>query len=231
MNLKEGTRRLALLLGLAGAIVGGFASYMGLQDVLSQRTRHNKFEQLMASDVVQRQSKFLQKSADFIPGPYPMDKKQFAQKIKARFPEYKDIDDETLVVIILEKYPQYRDMVKVDPWEKYAVKEKSGTAIDPKTRERIQTPPDFIPDDPYPAIALPNPSDVNKGGIKTINWTHGYGVESIVTEDGQTLYPTQAPAAWQYLFIVLVPILGFCIPWGAVRAIGWVGAGFVQSAK
>jgi len=27
MNLKEGTRRLALLLGVVGAILGGFASY------------------------------------------------------------------------------------------------------------------------------------------------------------------------------------------------------------
>lgn len=231
MDLKEGTRRLALLLGVVGAIAGGFASYLELQTVIDQRARHNRFEQLANSDVVQRQSKFLQKSADFIPGPYPMDKKQFAQKIKARFPEYKDIDDETLAVIILEKYPQYRDMVKVDPWEKYAVKEKSGTAIDPKTRERIQTQPDFIPDDPYPAIALPNPSDVNKGGIKTINWTHGYGVESIVTEDGQTLYPTPAPSAWLYLLVALFPVFGFFIPWGTIRAIGWVGAGFFQPAK
>ena len=31
MNLKEGTRRLALLLGVVGAILGGFASYLVLQ--------------------------------------------------------------------------------------------------------------------------------------------------------------------------------------------------------
>ena len=52
MNLKEGTRRLALILGAVGALLGGFASYMELQTVLSQRALHNKFERFANSDVV-----------------------------------------------------------------------------------------------------------------------------------------------------------------------------------
>jgi hypothetical protein len=72
---------------------------------------------------------------------------------------------------------------------------------------------------------------VNSGGIGTINWSHHYGFKSIETQDGQTLYPTPAPSAWLYLFIALLPILGFLIPWGAIRAIGWVGAGFVQTVS
>ena len=39
---------------------------------------------------------------------------------------------------------------------------------------------------------------------------------------------TTPSSAWEYLCIPLCPILGFLIPWGAVRAIGWVGAGFVK---
>lgn len=54
MNLREGTRRLALLLGAVGAILGGFASYSELQTMLEQRASHNRFEQLAASPVVQR---------------------------------------------------------------------------------------------------------------------------------------------------------------------------------
>jgi hypothetical protein len=72
---------------------------------------------------------------------------------------------------------------------------------------------------------------VNKGGIKAIHWTKTLGVESIETDDGQTLYLTRAPSAWRYLLIALFPALGFFIPWGAVRAIGWVGAGFVACPK
>ena len=37
-----------------------------------------------------------------------------------------------------------------------------------------------------------------------------------------------APAGWEYLLGTLFPILGFFIPWGAIRAIGWVVAGFIH---
>ena len=57
MNLREGTRRLALLLGVVGAILGGFASYLFLQPALEQRARHNRFEQLANSDVVKQERK------------------------------------------------------------------------------------------------------------------------------------------------------------------------------
>jgi len=74
-------------------------------------------------------------------------------------------------------------------------------------------------------------SELNRWGIKTIHWTKDFGVESIETEDGQTLYPTPAPSAWLYLRIALFPIVGFLVPWGAIRAIGWVTAGFFQPSE
>ena len=152
MNLREGTRRLALLLGVVGAIAGGFVSYLELQETQSQRTRHIKFEQLAASDDIKQARKNL----------------------------------------------------------------LSNIRIDPQTGERQ---------------GWEWPYTVDKGGIKAIRWSENYGVESIETEDGQTFYSTPAPAAWQYLFVVLLPILGFFIPWGAIRAIGWVGTGFFQPSR
>jgi hypothetical protein len=154
MNLREGTRRLALLLGVAGAIAGGFASYDELQTVLYQKEFHNKFEQLAASDVVQQERKY--------------------KLVGIRY-------------------------------------------FDPQTGEEIQ--------------GWEQPSNVGKGGIKAIRWDKDYRVESIETEDGLTYYLNPAPAAWLYLLIALFPILGFFIPWGAVRAIGWVRAGFFRPSK
>jgi predicted small secreted protein len=150
MNLREGTRRLALLLGVVGTILGGFASYLELQSVLEQRARHNRFEQLATSDVVEQERK----------------------------------------------------------------SQAGWVSIDPKTEERV---------DWYQLI--------DKGGINTIHWTKDNEIESIGTQDGQTLYPTPAPSAWLYLLVALFPILGFFIPWGAIRAIGWVGAGFFKPVK
>lgn len=80
-------------------------------------------------------------------------------------------------------------------------------------------------------------SEVNSGGIKTIYWNKNgsfgkikYQVGEIDTEDSQHLFPTSEPSDWNDPLIALFPILGFFIP-GAVRAIGWVGGGFVTSPK
>ena len=241
MNLREGTRRLALLLGVAGTILGGFASYMELQTVFEQRTRHNRFEQLAASDVVQQERKNLQTE----PNDWqtvPVDKwAKYAVKSE-HTPQKSYLDPKTGEPIQIDA--RTGNGIEIDP--------KTGQSfeIDPKTGERIQAAPDFIPDTsqkhgPWEKYAdkgksgavldmsksIPIPSVVMKNGIKAVNWNHDYGVESIETEDGQTLYPTLAPSAWLYLLIVLFPVLGFFIPWGTIRALGWVGAGFVQPAK
>ncbi len=192
MNLREGTRRLALLLGVVGALAGVFASYDELQTVLYQREFHNKFEQLAASDVVQQERKILQE----------------AWKPVQATRQYFD--------------PKTGEPIQIDPRTGVGIEiaPKTGQSfeIDPQTGERIHG---FIPD----------PSEVNKGGIKAIRWDKDYRVESVETEDGLTYYLNPAPAEWEYLLIALFPILGFFIPWGVIRAIGWVGAGFFQSAK
>lgn len=168
MNLKEGKRRLALLLGVVGAIFGGFASYAELQSVLGQRARHVRFEQLANSDVVQ-------------------------QERKLRF----HTDRATGVTL---------------DW---------GEAFDAQGNR--------ISDPPLEFASVP--SEVDKGGISAINWTKDIHVASIELQDGQMLYPTPAPGVWSYLLIAILPVLGFFIPWGTVRAIGWVGAGFVAGSK
>lgn len=179
MNLHEGTRRLALLLGVAGVIVGGFASYDYLQTSLNQRARHNKFEQLATSDVVQNERKILQAWT-----PVP------------------------------ETPP------KIDPQTGELIQPPNGNLlIDPKTGQPVVF--DM-------STSIPIPSVVMKGGIKAINWSHNYGVESIETEDGQIIIPTPAPAIWEYLLVALFPLLGFFIPWGVILAIGWVVAGFAR---
>ncbi len=152
MNLREGTRRLALLLGTAGTIVGGFASYSELQTIREQAETHNRFEQLAKSPAAQHALQTLKLAC-------------------AQDPSDKQCGDEKYVPM----------------------------------------------------------SEVNSGGIKTIYWSKNYQLEWIKTEDGQDLFSTSpAPSKWEYLLLAILPVFGFLIPWGAVRAIGWVGAGFVK---
>lgn len=44
----------------------------------------------------------------------PLTRAQFAQKVKSKYPEYKDIDDETLTTKMLEKYPEYSSTVETE---------------------------------------------------------------------------------------------------------------------
>jgi len=60
MNFREGMRRSALLVGMVGAALGGFASYADLHEAMAARERYKSFEMLAKSDVVQQERKSLQ---------------------------------------------------------------------------------------------------------------------------------------------------------------------------
>lgn len=231
MNLKEGTRRLALLMGAVGAILGGFASYTELQTVLSQRARHNKFGQLADSDVVQRERKcrLVGMTSGCSDDPYA------ATAIQA------PAGDPYAATAELRYRPQTVKQMLHDP--KFyelpsAEQQKVLATLDPDYAQLpLQEQVKVLQigrqkwGDSAAGATTPVPSEVDKSGIKAINWGQDFAVESIETQDGQTLYPTPAPSAWLYLLIALFPVLGFFIPWGAIRAIGWVGAGFTASPK
>lgn len=224
MNLKEGTRRLALLLGVAGAIVGAIGSYSYLQPILHQQELHNRFEQLTNSDVVKRERKTLQAAPDFIPdtsqaSPGSWTKNSATQNGQmnraAVTPNIQGLPPGAILRPIQPDGAPIQFQYVLLPDGSYGKFNANAT----NDQIRAQVEKDFP--DAY----------LSKGGITTIHWSHDYGVTSIETLDGQTLYPTAAPSAWRYLLITILPLFGFIIPWGVVRAIGWVGAGFVANTK
>ena len=44
----------------------------------------------------------------------PISVKDFANRVKAKYPEYKDIDDTILAKKMVEKYPEYKDQVSFE---------------------------------------------------------------------------------------------------------------------
>ena len=61
---------------------------------------------------------------DPIPKPKKLKIKDFAAKIKAKYPDYKDMDDTELTNRIVTKYPEYKDQVDLTP---ETPKKKVGT--------------------------------------------------------------------------------------------------------
>lgn len=273
MNLREGTRRLALLLGAVGAILGGFASYAELQTLLNQRARHNKFEQVANSDLVK------QARADWVFARVPPDYDTLAKKfggtkivplfdpqgkvrdvpsgdvskalasggeraIRFRAPDGKERwvrESEKDAAVRSGGVPEaseYSDQQKLlaTAWRSFSQERRADliARMNPEQKSRLRTLIEeqtqrgqdwFIENAPTPS------SEVDRGDIKTIHWSKDLGVDSAETEDGQTLYPTPAPSEWMFLLVALFPVLGFFIPWGAIRAVAWVGVGFVQLPK
>jgi hypothetical protein len=234
MNVKEGMRRSALLLGAAGAIVGGFASYLELQTVLSQRARHNEFERLAASDIVSSEHNAWPLALRYAP-------KEAIESLR-KLPE-----SQQRSVIYTLTHDERADLLaklKCAPsqWgvDSTATVQGSLSQIDPPidydalAKKYGGTTIRKSEDDPYACLAEssdPPASMPNKGGIKVIHWTRALGVESIETQDGQALYPTPAPSRLLYIIAVILPVLGFVLPWGLVRAVTWVGAGFFANVN
>jgi len=195
MNVKEGMRRLALLLGILGAALGCFASYIFLNDTVEARARYKAFEVLANSEAVQQERKILQTQPDFIP-----DTAASAQKIL--------------------------------PLPKGATSSPTKTYLDDSGNPITSA----VTDEPHgwqvvDANEKPEPSQVKRGNIKAVHWTKDLAVESIETEDGNTLYAEPKPTLWPYLLAAIFPVLGFVIPWGSIRALAWVGFGFVEGSK
>ena len=178
MNLREGTRRLALLLGVAGAIAAGFYAYILLYATLQQRSAHQRFQ--VAANRIER----------------------LGRAVQNQYPVYTGMDASDVGWRVLTKYPQFW------PW------------VSGRTNLEPELPKAWSPS------AAPNreQTDPWQTAAKQTDWR----IWGITTPDGQTFLPTPAPSEWSYLLILLTPIGGFIVPWGIIRAIGWVVAGFAN---
>ncbi len=210
MNVREGMRRLALLVGVLGAAFGCFGSYVVSRDALAARERNRAFELLATSDVVQQERKSLQEEHESWFRPW-VDGWEDYQRVPT--------PPRDIVAAWKSFSPEHREelLAKMTPEQKH----KLRTVIEDQTQQGEQ--------DPYAGIAMPS-SKVNKEGIRTIFWKKDYGVYSIETEDGATLYETPAPTRWPFFLAAILPVLGFVIPWASVRGLAWVGVGFFENS-
>ena len=205
MNVREGSRRLALLLGVVGALFGGFMSFLQLQQVLNQRSIHNSLEgdisqmrplpqgAVVDSDFLKgaiKVGELEQSGSPPTPATSPSQPKEWDASGKPI------VDYDALAAQVRAEHPA---PAKADKWQKYTV------------------PPDDLTSARKPvAEAHGNPADSTLVSTKN--------------DDSRTLYPTPAPSIWRYALLFLWPLVGFFIPWGTIRGIVWVVTGFIQTS-
>ena len=61
------------------------------------------------------------------------DYREFAKKIKEKYPDYKDVDDMTLSKKMIEKYPEYKNQVTFDVVES----EQQPAAVQPPAKKKV----------------------------------------------------------------------------------------------
>lgn len=70
----------------------------------------------------------------------PLSVSEFAAKIKAKYPEYKDVDDIKLTDAIIKKYPTYKDKVQFDGVKKKTQEKPSFQSFTPSFSSPIASP-------------------------------------------------------------------------------------------
>jgi hypothetical protein len=249
MNFKEGFRRLALLTGCFGAICGSFGSYLELKGALQQKALHDRFERLATSDDVTKERKCrllgyasgcsLDPNADI----------EDIAELPLKAPPNEVIplkaDPSHGTAKLSDIQPLDQDIALQREWSSMSHQQRQAALLrmGPEEVDRLY---DALAakyggvDDPYanlPDTSVPHwtppASELDGKEIKTIRWGEGkaYTVESIDTEDGNTIHATPLPSRWIYLWVVILPIAGFVIPWGLLRSAQWVAAGFVVNQE
>lgn len=144
MNVREGMRRLGILLGVWGGIVSGLLAYRDAKAAWDRHTAFRRFESLMASPTMRKAAKAVK-------------------------------DD-------VQKYTD-------SSWATMSV-------------------------------------GVNIGGIKEVTADRSGTISSVELSTGESVPKVEPPSVKRYLTLLLYSIVGFLLPWGAVRLLTWVGSGF-----
>jgi hypothetical protein len=174
MNVREGTRRLAVFFGILGCIVGVFLSFLFFNQFREEMKNYGNYGKLASSKTIQAEQRALKNPS--------ATKAQSMSSIR-------------------------------EDWNNMSQEEQEKFIRSLSAEERIQFAADMGWND----------------GIKSVEYDKDFGIVSILTMKGETVYPAERPSRWMAVLIVALPVFGYFIPWGVVRAIGWVGVGFVTS--
>jgi hypothetical protein len=245
MNVREGMRRLGILLGVCGGIMGGLLGYGDAQDLWHHWKAHRKFNSLMSSATMQDMAKAAREYQSNATAGGRLDPDEFMRRrlrIAKGFGLASGPADSDLYERLAESptYVKYSDR-KIwwdgpnidrwmadqehaqksklrDPWEE-AAKGDSWKVWDPNFG------PGTLPRDFFnsPGSIL---ISVSKGGVRRAMADKSGLVLSIEPDAGLWIDRTEAPPLKAYL-VLLYPAFGFLIPWGAIRVLTWVGTGFL----
>jgi hypothetical protein len=229
MNMREGMRRLGILLGVLGGMIGALAAYSTARELWSASQAHKRFESLMASRTMQElasaaKDQWRTRNAPEPPiPPSPPGFKPETHWGSLMATPAQVLQDPMFQGLPLEE--RRKVLLRVDPSFGELARDQQDKVLSWKPDKKLGPPPDTLPPDFFdkPVRYL---VAVNAGGIRDATVDQTGTVTSIRLVTGESVQRIP-PASWRAWFSLLIyPLLGFLMPWGAIRALTWVGAGF-----
>lgn len=254
MNAREGMRRLAFVLGVAGSLTGAVFGYQNARDVWNARSAHKRFESLVTTPAIQKD---LKKVVDTIQKgrsenlwfPIPQNQKSLPQSLS---PEeiLPSLSPEELLQgqVAPEKPPEHQKLPEEERKKLDSIVDRMIDRGEP--RDKIQNAVDqykkayvlsTLSDEQlqvYKNLLENTPSGERQKLARFDRKADGDGIDqftvdpststvtSIQLSTGELLSRTPPPTLVAWIALPLYPLIGFLLPWGAVRLLTWVGAGF-----
>jgi len=261
MNVREGMRRLGILLGACGGILGAFLGYSDARTTWDTHVAHGRFESLMASPIMQKVAKA---AHDYQNGPWMEYRpKEWSGSVTyADGTIWADVPSDSSILSSLsdEQLEVFKELLIKKQSSKLDVR---GLMSDPKfqklplaqqklalghldSRFSSLSDEDFNTfkqkmggDMPLTKKRAGNPPVelkpmlvlVELEGIRQVIVDKAGVVSSIELSTGESVQRVEPPALRAYLIPLLYPVLGFLLPWGGVRVLTWVGSGFVEAHR
>ena len=208
MNVGEGFRRVGIVLGVVGSAIGILSGYESAQTLWNAHITHQRFESLMASPLMLRVAKDVKDPARYVSGGL-----LFLKNFKTE--DRKEADQGTA----LQNLATDPDFLKLSGDEqKYILgRAKNKGVTSPSTA----------------GTALGDERDVmdvfvNLNGFKEVLVDKSGQIFSIVLSTGESIPKTEPPTLMAFMALLLYPLGGFLVPWGAIRVIAWLVAGFLS---
>lgn len=208
MNVREGTRRLGVLLGVLGGVIGAFAEYPNGLALWNARQTHKRFESLMASPAMQAVAKAAKngRAARGAPEPGAAWCLALLEQVYGSNNIVEPATVEDLGKLIRAKHPAYASIPDAELGS-------LGTFAKEKCSQ-------------YPRFAQ-FADIVNVAGIGEATVDQAGTVTSIRLATAESVRRIDPPPLTAWLSLLIYPLVGFLVPWVAVPAVAWVVVGFL----
>ncbi len=208
MNLKEGTRRLGIVLGILGGVLGTFIAYQNGVDLWHTHVAHKRFESLLGSPTMLKVVKTEALSQESLSTAALTSDASMAQQKPPAEQQYSDLPKGAKIVFDPKSTsPPLFDMSKAKPIDYDALAQQ----VRSKSSKMQLMPPAGYVEVPPPQKLRAGESlvvPVNRDGIQEVTFDT-IGVSVIQLSTGESVLKTESPALWAFAVLFLYPVNRF----------------------